>query len=177
MKKTKKMGATFRAPTRTSVIHCVSVRNVANGKRSVLKFVSLATRSLLVNREETSFCHVAMVAKFPDDSKPKTALKKLKFALFLIQFHLICQMLANFSGFESERILSLELSLEKEKEDCIYSIRGVGERGGEIRKFHVAAVVYVYSNNPQQHSHHVDVRAFLHGGGEPQVVEVTCLSI
>ena len=130
MKKTKKMGATFRAPTRTSVIHCVSVRNVANGKRSVLKFVSLATRSLLVNREETSFCHVAMVAKFPDDSKPKTALKKLKFALFLIQFHLICQMLANFSGFESERILSLELSLEKEKEDCIYSIRGVGGGGG-----------------------------------------------
>ena len=126
MKKTKKMGATFRAPIRTSVIHCVSVRNVANGKRSVLKFVSLATRSLLVNREETSFCHVAMVAKFPDDSKPKTALKKLKFALFLIQFHLICQTLANFSGFESERILSLELSLEKEKEDCIYSIRGGG---------------------------------------------------
>ena len=173
MKKTKKMGATFRAPTRTSVIHCVSVRNVANGKRSVLKFVSLATRSLLVNREETSFCHVAMVAKFPDDSKPKTALKKLKFALFLIQFHLICQMLANFSGFESERILSLELSLEKEKEDCIYPIGG----GREIRKFHVAAVVYVYSNNPQQHSHHVDIRAFLHGGGEPHVVEVTCLSI
>ena len=131
MKKTKKMGATFRAPTRTSVIHCVSVRNVANGKRSVLKFVSLATRSLLVNREETSFCHVAMVAKFPDDSKPKTALKKLKFALFLIQFHLICQMLANFSGFESERILSLELSLEKEKEDCIYSIRGGG--GGGVK--------------------------------------------
>ena len=119
------MGTIFRAPTRTSVIHCVSVRNVANGKRSVLKFVSLATRSLLVNREETSFCHVAMVAKFPDDSKPKTALKKLKFALFLIQFHLICQMLANFSGFESERILSLELSL-----DCIYSIRGGGGRGG-----------------------------------------------
>ena len=55
MKKTKKMGATFRAPTRTSVIHCVSVRNVANGKRSVLKFVSLATRTLLVNREEKSF--------------------------------------------------------------------------------------------------------------------------
>ena len=75
MKKTKKMGATFRAPTRTSVIHCVSVRNVANGKRSVLKFVSLATRTLLVNREE-SFRHVAMVAIFLDDSKPITALKK-----------------------------------------------------------------------------------------------------
>ena len=85
-------------------------------------------------------------------------------------------MLANFSGFESERILSLEPSLEKEKEDCIYSIRG-GGGGREIRKFNVAAVVYVYSNNPQQHSHHVDIRAFLQGGGEPQVVEVTYLSI
>ena len=73
---TKKMGATFRVPTRTSVTHCVSVRNVANGRRSVLKFVSLATRTLLVNREEKSFRHVAMVAKFLDDSKPKTALKK-----------------------------------------------------------------------------------------------------
>ena len=76
MKKTKKMGATFRAPTRISVIHCVSARNVANGKRSVLKFVSLATRTLLVNREEKSFRHVAMVEKFLDDSKPKPALKK-----------------------------------------------------------------------------------------------------
>ena len=76
MKKTKKMGATFRAPTRTSVIHCVSVRNVANGKRSVLKFVSLATRTLLVNREEKSFRHVAMVAEFLDDGKPETAIKK-----------------------------------------------------------------------------------------------------
>ena len=168
MKKTKKTGATFRAPTRTSAIHCVSVRNVANGKRSVLKFVSLATRSLLVNREEKSFRHVAMVAKFLVDSKPKTALKKWIFALFLIQFHLISQMLANFSGFESERNLS---KFRKGK-------RRLHLLGGrEIRKFHVAAVVYVYSNNPQQHSHHVDIRAFLHGGGGPQVVEVTCLSI
>ena len=158
MKKTKKMGATFRAPTRTSVIHCVSVRNVANGKRSVLKFVSLATRTLSLNREEKSFRHVAMVATFLDDSKPKTALKKWIFALFLIQFHLICQILAKFSGFESERTLSKF-------------------RAREIRKFHVAAVVYVYSINPQKHSHHVNGRAFLRGGEGPQVGKVTRLSI
>jgi len=87
MKKTKKMGATFRAPTRTSVIRCVSVRNVANGKRSVLRFVSLATRTLLVNREEKSFRHVAMVAKFLDDSKPKTAQNKSEYShCFLFNF-------------------------------------------------------------------------------------------
>ena len=121
MKKTKKMGATFRAPTKTSVTHCVSVRNVANGKRSVLKFVSLATRTLLVNREEKSFRHVAMVATFLNDSKPKTALKKWIFTLFLIQFHLICQMLAKFSRFESERTL---FTFRKKKENCTYSISG-----------------------------------------------------
>ena len=167
---TKKMGATFRAPTRTSVIPCVSVRNVANGRRSVLKFVSLATRTLLVNREEKSFRHVAMVAKFLDDSKPKTALKKWIFALFLIQFHLICQMLANFSGFEPERNLS---KFRKGKR----RLHLLHKRAREIRKLHVAAVVYVYSNNPQKLSHHVNGRAFLHGGGGPQVVEVTRLSI
>ena len=170
MKKTKKMGATFRAPTRTSVTHCVSVRNVANGKRSVLKLVSLATRTLLVNREEKSFRHVAMVAKFLNDSKPKTALKKWIFALFLIQFHLIRQMLAKFSGFESERTL---YTFRKKKRQ----LHLLHKRAREIRKFHVAAVVYVYSNNPQKHSHHVNGRAFLHGGEGPQVGEVTRLSI
>ena len=170
MKKTKKMGATFRAPTRTSVIHCVSVRNVANGKRSVLKFVSLATRTLLVNREEKSFRHVAMVAKFLNDSKPKTAFKKWIFALFLIQFQLIRQMLAKFSGFESERTL---FTFRKKKR----KLHLLHKRAREIRKFHVAAVVYVYSNNPQKHSHHVNGRAFLHGGEGPQVGEVTRLSI
>ena len=170
MKKTKKMGATFRAPTRTSVTHCVSVRNVANGKRSVLKFVSLATRTLLVNREEKSFRHVAMVAKFLNDSKPKTALKKWIFALFLIQFHLIRQMLAKFSRFESERT-SFTFRKKKAK------LRLLHKRAREIRKFHVAAVVYVYSNNPQKHIHHVNGRAFLHGGEGPQVGEVTRLSI
>ena len=161
MKKTKKMGATFRAPTRTSVIRCVSVRNVANGKRSVLNFVSLATRTRVVNREEKSFCDVAMVAKFLDDNKPKTALKKRIFALFLIQFHLICQMLAKFSGFESERTLS-KFRKRKRKLHLLH------KRACEITKFHVAAVVYVYSNNPQKHSHHVDIRACLHGGGDPR---------
>ena len=48
-----------------------------------------------------------MVAKFLNDSKPKTSLKKKirtvsNFIDCQIQFHLICQMLAKFSGVESE---------------------------------------------------------------------------
>ena len=57
-----------------------------------------------------------MVANFLDYNKPKIHLKS-KFALFqtsiidLIQFHLICQMLAKFSGLNSK---GPYLSLEKE---------------------------------------------------------------
>ena len=47
-----------------------------------------------------------MVAKFLNDNKPKIHLKS-KFALF----HLICQMLAKFSGFN---LKGPHLSLEKE---------------------------------------------------------------
>ena len=48
-----------------------------------------------------------MVAKFLDDKKPKTSLKKWTRTVSdfddVIQFHLICQMMAKFSGFKSER--------------------------------------------------------------------------
>ena len=62
------------------------------------------------NREEKSLRHVAMVAKFLDDNKPKTSLKKRvrtasNFKDF-IQFHLIWHMLAKFSRVESERTVS-----------------------------------------------------------------------
>ena len=44
-----------------------------------------------------------MVAKFLDDNKPRKSLKKymrtVSNFIDLIQFHLICQMLAKFSGF------------------------------------------------------------------------------
>ena len=79
-------------------------------------------------------------------------------------------MLAKFSGLESERTL---FTFRKKKG----KLHLLNKRAREIRKFHVAAVVYVYSNNPQKHSHHVDIRAFLHGGGGPRVGEVTRLFI
>ena len=71
----------------------------------------------LKSREEKSLRHVAMVAKFLDDNKPKTSLKKwihtVTNFIDLIQFHLICQMLAKFSGVKSERIMSKLTKKEK----------------------------------------------------------------
>ena len=71
--------------------------------------------------------HVAMVANFLYDNKLETSLKKrirtVSNFIDLIQFHLICQMLATFSGGESERTSS--------------KFRA---RAHEIRKFHVAVV-------------------------------------
>ena len=59
------------------------------------------------NREEKSLRHVAMIAKFLEDNKTKTPLKKWirivsKF-IDLIHFHLICKILAKLSEVESER--------------------------------------------------------------------------
>ena len=44
-----------------------------------------------------------MVATFLDDNKPKTSVASF---IDLIQFNLICQMLAKFSWVESERTVS-----------------------------------------------------------------------
>ena len=61
-------------------------------------------------REDKSLRLVAMVAKFPEDHKPKTSLKKWIRTVSnfndLIQFHLTFQMLAKFSEVESERTVS-----------------------------------------------------------------------
>ena len=76
-----------------------------------------------------------MVAKFLDDNKSKRHLKS-GFPLFkLHRSHLICQMLAKFSGLNRK---GPYLSLEKEN-FCVvltYSIK----RASELRKFHVAVI-------------------------------------
>ena len=87
---------------------------------------------LYVNREEKLLGYIAMGAKFLNDNKSKIHLKR-KFALF----HLLCQILVKFSGFN---LKGPYLSLEKEKETfCVvftYSIMGARE----ISKFHVTVV-------------------------------------
>ena len=87
--------------------------------------------------EEKSLRHVAMVAKFFDDKKPKIRII-LNF-IDRIQFRLICQILTKFSGFNPK---GPHLSLEKEREtfcvvfNCSYSAK----RAREIRKFQNAVV-------------------------------------
>ena len=90
-----------------------------------------------LNRGEKSLSHVVMVAKFLDDNKPRKSLKKymrtVSNFIDLIQFHLICQMLAKCSGyFESERTISK--FRKRKRRFCVvftYSIKWVHEtRGG-----------------------------------------------
>ena len=50
--------------------------------------------------EEKSLRHLAMVGKFLDDTKGKV---NLLYFYFLDLIHFICQMLAKFSGVESDR--------------------------------------------------------------------------
>ena len=52
----------------------------------------------MYNREERSLRHVAMVAKFLDDNKPKNSLRTVQNFINFIQFHLMCQMFAKFPG-------------------------------------------------------------------------------
>ena len=71
-------------------------------------------------REEKSLRHIAMVAKFLDDNKPKTSLKKqihtVTNLINLVRFHLICQMLAKFQGLNPKGPC---LSLEKKDNFCV----------------------------------------------------------
>ena len=74
-------------------------------------------------REEKSLRHVPMEAKFLNDHKPKILLKT-EFALFqtqsLLQFHLICQVVANSSGAESHRtVFKLRKKKRKKENFCV----------------------------------------------------------
>ena len=74
-----------------------------------LRHFSHQLNSKIIQRRK-SLRHVATVANFLNDNKLETSLKKwirtVSNFIDLIQFHLICQMLATFSGGESERTLS-----------------------------------------------------------------------
>ena len=101
---------------------------------------------------QKSLRQVAMVAKFLDDSKPKTSLGKwirpISNFIDLIQFHSICWMLAKFSGVESEKTAYEFRKRKRIFLCCVYHANSI-ERAREIRKFHVA-VRLVHGN---QNSH------------------------
>ena len=79
--------------------------------------------------ERRSLRHVAMVAKFLDDNKSKISIKSVEFTVsnyIDLQFHLICQMLAKFSGVESKRTVS-KLRKRKRKVFCfVYQLHKAG---------------------------------------------------
>ena len=64
--------------------------------------------------------HVAMIAEFLDDNKPKTSLKKsirtVSNFINLTQFHLIRKILAKLSEVEPEKTVS---GLEEEEENFV----------------------------------------------------------
>ena len=77
---------------------------------------------------ETSVRHVVMVAKFMDENKPKTSLMKCIHSVSnfidLLQFHLICQMLAKFSRVKSERTVSK--FTKRKRKFCAHLLRKAG---------------------------------------------------
>ena len=73
-----------------------------------------------------------MVAKFLDDNKPKTSLKKrirtvsnINFD-YLIQFNLTCLMMAKFSGVKSERTVSKLRKRKRKFLRCGHLLRKAG---------------------------------------------------
>ena len=104
------------------------------------------------NREEKSLCQVAIIAKFSDDKKPKTSLKKwirtVSNFIGLIQFLFylsnnvggIFIIIIFFWGGGGLNLKGPYLSLKKEKENfCVvftYSIK----QAREISNFHIAVV-------------------------------------
>ena len=87
-------------------------------------------RSIREYREEKSLRHVAMVAKFLDDNKPKKSLKSL-FALKLHRSYSFSFNLANLLWDLIYRYLSLENESDNFCVIFTYSIK----RAREIRKF------------------------------------------
>ena len=96
---------------------------------------------LFTHREDKSLRHVAMVAKFLEDNKPKTSLKRWirNVSNFndLIQFHVTCQMLAKFCAVKSERTVS---KLRKRKRKFCVGFTCSIKQARVIRKFQVAVV-------------------------------------
>ena len=110
----------------------------------------------------TSRCHNSKIFGWQQTkTSNKRGIRTVSNFIDLLWFHLICQMLAKFSGFwvKSERTVC---KLRKRKNFCVelaYSIKRVRE----IRKFHVAVVqqrprnvqksVISWEGSPSQPSH------------------------
>ena len=114
----------------------------------------MPTFLILPNREEKSLRHVAIVATFLDDNKPKTSLKKwIRTAsnfIYLIQFHLMRQMLAKFSWVESERTVSKFKRGKRQLLCCIHRLHKASaqrqQRNVQNSVMHVQICCFVNKN-------------------------------
>ena len=81
------------------------------------------------NRDK-SLRHLVMVAKFLDENKAKTSLKKrirtVSNVIDLIQFHLICKNLAKLSEVESERMVSKLRKIKIKFLCCVHQLHKAG---------------------------------------------------
>ena len=96
----------------------------------------------LVYREEKSLRHIAMVAKFLDDNKPKRPLKS-GFALFQTSLtYSISFNLSNAGKIFGVKSEGPYVSLEKEKQNfcVVYMLTYSIKWAHEIRKFHVVVL-------------------------------------
>ena len=114
----------------------------------------MPTFLILPNREEKSLRHVAIVATFLDDNKPKTSLKKwIRTAsnfIYLIQFYLMWQMLAKFSWVESERAVSKFKRGKRQLLCCIHRLHKASaqlqQRNVQNSVMHVQICCFVNKN-------------------------------
>ena len=87
---------------------------------------------VFVNRVEKRLRHVAVVAKFLNDNKLRTSLKKgirtISNLIDVIEFHLSCQMLVKFSEVESERIVSKCRKRRRAFLCCVHLLHKAGKR-------------------------------------------------
>ena len=73
--------------------------------------------------DEKSLRHVAVIAKFLDDSKPNC---RLKCEFPLVQFHLLCKILEKLSGADSGRIISEFRKRRRNFLCCVHQLHKAG---------------------------------------------------
>ena len=133
-KHTKYITVLSRTPLYTNYTTLI-IATIKNRFKEVEVLMTIERRSRYITLP--CYRHVAMVAQFLVDNKLKTSLQKWICTVSnftdLIQFHLIYQMLAKFSGVEDKRTISR--FRKRNRNICVvftYSIK----RTCEIRKFH-----------------------------------------
>ena len=104
-------------------------------------------------KEEKSSCHVAMVAKFLDDNKPKRHLKVDSYCFKLHRSHLISFNLSNVGEIFWLNPKGRYVSLEKETQNFCVVLTNSIKRAREIRKFYVAVVPQQLRNVQQSVMH------------------------